>query len=102
MSTPSLKATGAGLRQTANGQRLLNVGCGNRFHLDWNNVDLVASDPAVRSHNVLKGLPFEASSFDAVYCSHFLEHLASTTVEAMLAEFRRVLKPKGVVRIVVP
>jgi SAM-dependent methyltransferase len=39
--------------------------------------------------------PFAANSFDAVWCSHVLEHLFTHQVPAALAEFRRVLKPDG-------
>ncbi len=40
--------------------------------------------------------------FDAVYCSHALEHLYPHEVPVALREFHRVLRPLGVVVIVVP
>lgn len=82
--------------------KLLNVGCGRRFHPDWTNIDLVASSPEVREYDLRKGLPYPDGSFDAVYHSHVLEHLDPTSAEAMLRECVRVLKPEGVLRIVVP
>ena len=82
--------------------KLLNVGCGNNFHLDWVNIDLVSNSPHVIQHDILQGLPFENKSFDAVYCSHVLEHLDPQCVESFLIEAVRILKPKGVLRIVVP
>ncbi|MDE0863627.1 MAG: methyltransferase domain-containing protein [Rubripirellula sp.] len=82
--------------------KLLNVGCGRRFHPDWTNIDLVASSPEVREYDLRKGLPFPDGSFDAVYHSHVLEHLDPTSAEEMLRECVRVLKPEGVLRIVVP
>lgn len=46
---------------------------------------------------------FEAASFDEVYASHVLEHLAyQTELVSALAEMRRVLKPEGLLRISVP
>lgn len=44
----------------------------------------------------------EDGKFDAVFCSHTLEHLFTFEVALALKEFRRVLKPGGVVRIHVP
>lgn len=40
--------------------------------------------------------------FDAVYCCHALEHLYPHEVNRALIEFQRVLKPGGLVVIVVP
>ena len=83
--------------------RYLNLGCGGRFHRGWVNVDIVSSDPArVVQHNILESLPFDDSTFDAVYHSHVLEHLPRAAAPRFLAECRRVLRPGGVLRIVVP
>lgn len=49
-----------------------------------------------------KRLPWKDRSADAIYLSHVLEHLSRPTVELFLAESFRVLKPGGVIRIVVP
>jgi len=81
---------------------LLNVGCGTRFHRDWDNIDLSSADDNVKAHNVLKGLPFPDNSYDGVYCSHFLEHISINDVARMLGEMRRVLKSGGILRVVVP
>ena len=83
-------------------KRLLNVGCGNRWHPDWVNVDLVSSSREVVQYDVSSGLPFPSNHFDAVYHSHVLEHLAPADGELLIAECFRVLKPGGVLRIVVP
>ncbi len=40
--------------------------------------------------------------FDKIYCSHCLEHLTRTEGQKALAEFHRVLRPEGVVIIMVP
>ncbi len=45
-------------------------------------------------------LPFEENSFDAVYCSHVLEHLYSTSL--ISKEIRRVLKDRGRIYIETP
>lgn len=81
---------------------LVNVGCGSSIHPAWCNLDLRAAVPGVREHDLRRGLPFDDDSCDAVYHSHVLEHLGRPDARAMLAECKRVLKPGGVLRVVVP
>ena len=66
------------------------------------NIDFTSSAPCVKSVNLLKGFPFDNDSFDVVYSSHVLEHFTKEQAKTLLAEARRVLKPGGVLRIVVP
>ena len=80
-------------------RRMLNIGCGARFHPDWVNVDLFASGPNIRSMDITKGLGFPDGSFDIVYHSHLLEHLPPEEAPAFLRECARVLAPNGVLRI---
>lgn len=47
-------------------------------------------------------LPYDSGSVDNIYCSHVLEHVPLESSARFLAECRRVLKPGGVLRIVVP
>ena len=84
------------------GKRLLNVGCGLHFHPDWVNVDVVPASGAVIAADVRKGLPFADEIFDAVYCSHVLEHLPRNEAAGLLRNMHRVLRPGGVIRVVVP
>lgn len=85
-----------------NAPKLLNVGCGRRFHPAWTNIDLESYDPNVAEHDITKGLPYGDNQFDAVYHSHVLEHLEPRDGEKLLSECYRVLRPGGVLRIVVP
>lgn len=80
----------------------LNVGCGNKFHRAWTNIDMVAADPGVRAANLIKGIPCGTGTFDVVYHSQVLEHIPKDSVPAFLAECLRVLKPGGILRVVVP
>lgn len=82
--------------------RLLNVGCGTTLHPDWVNIDIAPTRPDVRRCDLEKGLPFPDTSFDACYCSHVLEHLEPVQAQRAVAEMCRVLRPAGVIRLVVP
>lgn len=81
---------------------LLNLGCGDRRHDDWVNTDLVPVAADVLAVDLRKPLPFPDGSFEGVYASHVLEHLAPIEALALLRECRRVLRPEGTVRVVVP
>lgn len=52
--------------------------------------------------NLRRGLPFENGTFEAVYSSHVLEHLYEDEALNLLRESVRVLRPGGVLRMVVP
>ena len=108
---------------------ILNLGCGTKTSPSVTNVDwsiharlrrnpvgrrlapLVLKDERRRLflgmddvlvHDLKKGIPASDASVDAVYHSPVLEHLARGAVPAFLNEVRRVLRPGGVHRIVVP
>ena len=53
-------------------------------------------------HDLAKGIPFDSDSVDVVYHSHILEHLDRDVALRFLVEVKRVLKPGGIHRIVVP
>jgi SAM-dependent methyltransferase len=89
---------------------LLHVGCGTKgmkipfefaaykeVRLDKNKSvqpDIVADIVAMPM--------IDNESYDAVYCSHVLEHLFAHEVGHALREFKRVLKPQGTLHILVP
>jgi predicted SAM-dependent methyltransferase len=82
--------------------KLLNVGCGERFHPEWTNLDLGRSAAGVISADLRQGIPFPDAQFDSVYHSHVLEHLAPADGRNLIRECYRVLKPDGILRVVVP
>lgn len=82
--------------------KYLNIGCGNSFDSSWINIDITSNSPLVISHNILKGLPFQPYTFDVCYSSHVLEHLTQDQAKSLLIECIRVLKPDGIIRLVVP
>ncbi|MCX8042747.1 MAG: methyltransferase domain-containing protein, partial [Desulfobacterota bacterium] len=83
-------------------QKLLNLGCGNRYHPDWVNVDVRSNGNGVISHDLKKPMPFDDASFVAVYHSHLLEHFPKEYAPIFLRECFRVLKPGGIIRVAVP
>jgi predicted SAM-dependent methyltransferase len=84
--------------------RYLNLGCGNHFSTmqEWTNIDFYSESNHVISRNLLNGIPFEDNYFDFVYHSHVFEHFNKNDGINFMNECIRVLKPGGVIRIVVP
>lgn len=81
---------------------LVNLGCGGRIHADWANYDLSPTAPGIRRANFISGIPLHDASADCVYHSHLLEHLPESIARRFLLECKRVLKPGGILRVVVP
>ncbi len=108
------------------GRNLLNVGCGLVAPSSWSNYDgslhaqlvrfpwllgalhragLISGSnwpENVRYLNLNRPWPFPRESADVVYASHVLEHLTESTAVLFLTEAKRVLRPDGVLRLVVP
>lgn len=91
-------------------KRLLNVGGGSRAiqlppeYAGFSQV-LLDIDPSGQPDIVLDARhldSLEPASFDAVYCSHNLEHYFRHDVPRVLAGFRHVLRPGGFAQIRVP
>lgn len=120
------------LKTLPDGRVMINLGCGPRMNWAWNNLDLspqarlahypflvkalkavglipeenyqriIKTDPDIIVWNLRKGIPFDDNTFDVVYHSHFLEHLDRDSALPFLKECYRVLKPNGIIRVVVP
>lgn len=98
----------------------LNIGCGTSGIKGWVNIDnsptiLLSRLPFgrrifgtpdwprdVRRADVRKRIPFPDSSVSCVYSSHTFEHFTYEESQAVARECFRVLRPGGVLRIVVP
>jgi SAM-dependent methyltransferase len=80
----------------------LNLGCGSRFHPDWSNVNFTSTGQGVIAHNLNQDIPFPDISLDVVYHSHILEHFSKSQAPIFLLQCYRVLKPHGIIRIVIP
>ena len=91
-------------------RRVLNVGGQSRAiplpsaYATFEQV-LLDLDPSVGADIVLDVRELTSlapQQFDAVYCSHNLEHVRQHEVPVVLAGFRHVLKPGGLAHIIVP
>jgi predicted SAM-dependent methyltransferase len=82
--------------------KYLNLGCGSRFHPDWVNLDIISNNPCVQTHDLHNSTPYPDQTFDVVYHSHLLEHFHKHEALGFTQECYRVLKPDGVIRVVVP
>jgi len=110
--------------------RLLHLGCGLTAPPEWLNVDgswnaWLAQKPWLKSAGMAlrvvprskssvpwptnitiadlrKRLPFPDDTFEAVYSSHLIEHLHRDAALSLLREARRVLRPGGWCRTLVP
>ena len=103
----------------------LNLGCGDVVPAGWVNVDYALGarllrfspirwlnrkfrffrmdwDPTIRLVDLTEVLPWRSEEVDVIYSSHTLEHLSRERGYALLTECYRVLKPGGILRIVVP
>lgn len=80
----------------------VHLGCGKRHFPGWVHVDQVDLPHIDHRHDV-RTLPFlDDEVADVVYASHVFEYFDRQEAPTVLAEWRRVLKPGGVLRLAVP
>jgi predicted SAM-dependent methyltransferase len=98
---------------TARRRRVLNAGSGTytpeRLHVafrhpEWTEVRLDIDERAMPdiTGSIVDLSAIANASFDAIWCSHNLEHLYTHEVGKALSEFCRVLKPDGFALITTP
>jgi SAM-dependent methyltransferase len=103
----------------------INLGCGSQIPEGWINVDysygarmakipLFAAvnrvfkifsmtwDKRIFLHDLRKPFPWADATVDIIYSSHTLEHFSREDGLRFLKESFRVLKPNGIIRILVP
>lgn len=80
----------------------LHLGCGKRDFPGFINVDL-ADYPHIHHRRSVDDLSlFDEDSVDLIYASHVFEYFKLSDVSAVLKEWRRVLRPGGVLKLAVP
>lgn len=78
--------------------RGINLGSGKWKKSGWSCFDIIKGD--VLSEKTI--LPFDDSSIQYVFSSHFFEHVTDEVSQHLFNESYRILKPQGIFRIVVP
>jgi predicted SAM-dependent methyltransferase len=82
---------------------LVNLGCGECGKPGWVNVDVQRYQGVNCLYDCRTSLPFCDNSVRGIFTEHFFEHLDYTEeAPAFISECYRVLKPGGVLRIIVP
>jgi ubiquinone/menaquinone biosynthesis C-methylase UbiE len=77
----------------------LNLGGGPNWSEEgWENLDIATGHELTKK--LLKN--YDNNSVDIIYTSHCLEHLPWQSVDAVLKDCYRALKPAGLIRIVLP
>ena len=80
----------------------LHLGCGKRHIPGWIHIDL-ADYPHIDFKQRVDDLSnFEDNTVDLIYASHVLEYFDRFEARKVLLEWRRVLKPGGILRLAVP
>lgn len=79
----------------------INVGCGNRVLPGYENLDLYVKHPGVTRMDV-RCLPYHDGTIDEVLAEDIIEHFSRLEWKKVLAEWVRVLKPGGVIRLQFP
>lgn len=103
----------------------LNLGCGSQVVTGWANVDYALGaklakwplfphlnrrlklfamdwDSRIVLHDLCTPFPWPDATAEVIYSSHTLEHLSRADGVSFLKECRRVLRPGGLIRILVP
>jgi len=85
-------------------KKFLNLACGDYFinSKNWINCDFAPQSKYVRQMDLQKKFTFDTSSFDLVYCSHYIEHINLNQVSDFINQCFQVLKNNGIIRLVLP
>ncbi len=90
-------------RYRAKRDLVVNVGAGDKGKPGWVNIDVVKAPGINCLYDCRKKLPFPDDSVKGIFSEHFFEHLDYTEeVPCFLSECHRVLRPGGVLRLIVP
>jgi len=80
----------------------LHLGCGRRRLKGYANIDILPTVEPDIVGDITRLETFEDDSASLIYASHVFEHIPRPFVLDTLREWRRVLKPGGILRVSVP
>jgi len=90
------------LPQNPEGKIFIHLGCGDITSPEFINVDARAAPHVHYVCNVTDLSIFQDDYADLVYACHVLEHIQPTALAKTLWEWRRIVKPGGILRLSVP
>lgn len=90
------------LRLDTGESHFINLGCGTRTIPGFIDIDFFTTPGIDYGADLRYPLLIGCNVVDGIFCEHTLEHLSYREVDALLSECRRILKPGGAIRIVVP
>jgi predicted SAM-dependent methyltransferase len=92
------------LLKLSSGKKMLNLGSGPRGidNESWINIDGFIDKNVQYVCDFTKKLPFDAETFDGIFCEHVLEHFDYQNGKNMVRECYRIMKNGGIIRIIIP
>lgn len=82
--------------------KYLDIGCGQNVHESMINLDFRWHPGIDVCWDLRKGVPFQSGTMLGIFAEHCLEHFSPREGDEILRECRRVLAPRGVLRVIVP
>ena len=80
----------------------INLGCGPVINSEMINIDFFFEKGIDYGADLRYPLKIEDDSIDGIVCEHTMEHLTFKDDEKLMQECYRILKPGGVLRIILP
>lgn len=90
------------LPKNKDGKVLIHLGCGPINDSRWINIDLLYLPHIHYIQDITKLGNFPGNSADIIYVCHAFEHISHRLLVEVLTGWKRVLKPRGVLRLSVP